>query len=229
MSRLLKSVDGIPMPLPPPPDIDMAREARIARRRCYPVTILYSAYASVVLPLGFRAGPRSALVCAGVGIATWTLLEYLTHRFVLHGAFADGTNWLQHELHVLLDASHLEHHQRPWDGMHINGRLDTVPLALALAAPSLLAPLATVPVFVATVLACYVVEEWVHYAVHFHRFDNAYFRYIRRHHLYHHGRRGREEAFGLTSGLWDGALGTARGAADQAPKSLRRTEGCIHG
>lgn len=40
-------------------------------------------------------------------------------------------------------------------------------------------------------------EERVHYAVHFHRFDNRYCRYIRRHHLYHHGRGGRAEAFGL--------------------------------
>jgi sterol desaturase/sphingolipid hydroxylase (fatty acid hydroxylase superfamily) len=187
----------------------MAREARIARVRSYPITALYLGYAAVVLPLGFRGGARRSIEWAVAGVLVWTLVEYLVHRYVLHGIFPDGSGWLRHQLHVLLDASHLEHHQRPWDGMHINGHFDTLPVAAALTAFSLIAPLPTLPVFVAALLVCYVVEEWIHYAVHFHQFDNAYFRYIRRHHLYHHGRRGREEAFGLTSGVWDRPFGTA--------------------
>ena len=87
--------------------------------------------------------------------------------------------------------------------MYINGFLDSLPFAVAFGLLSFLAPLPTAPVFVASLLQCYVVEEWVHYTVHFHRFRWRYFDYIRRHHLYHHSPRGVDIAFGLTSGMWD--------------------------
>ena len=47
--RPCKSLDGVPMPAAPPADLDLAREARIARRRFYPVTVLYAAYAAELL------------------------------------------------------------------------------------------------------------------------------------------------------------------------------------
>jgi sterol desaturase/sphingolipid hydroxylase (fatty acid hydroxylase superfamily) len=39
--------------------------------------------------------------------------------------------------------------------------------------------------------------------VHFYHFEGRYFRYIKRHHLYHHSPKGMGIAFGLTSGFWD--------------------------
>jgi sterol desaturase/sphingolipid hydroxylase (fatty acid hydroxylase superfamily) len=48
-----------------------------------------------------------------------------------------------------------------------------------------------------------VVEEWVHHSVHFYHFDNPYFRYIKRHHLYHHSPKGEDVGYGLTNGFWD--------------------------
>jgi len=62
--------------------------------------------------------------------------------------------------------------------------------------------------FLAGMLQAYVVEEWVHHSVHFCHFDSAYFRYIKRHHLYHHSRAGSEVGYGLTSAVWDTAYGT---------------------
>jgi sterol desaturase/sphingolipid hydroxylase (fatty acid hydroxylase superfamily) len=61
---------------------------------------------------------------------------------------------------------------------------------------------------VATLLLSYVVEEWIHYAVHFHQLPGRYFTCIRKHHPYHHSRRGRDVAFGLSSGVWDVPLRT---------------------
>ena len=110
---------------------------------------------------------------------------------------------------------HGDHHQRPWDGMYINGHLASLPFAIVLALLSFLAPLPTALVMVAGILQCYVVEEWVHYAVHFNRFRSRYFDYTRRHHLYHHSPRGTALAFGLTSGIWDALLGTRIPAADR--------------
>jgi sterol desaturase/sphingolipid hydroxylase (fatty acid hydroxylase superfamily) len=43
----------------------------------------------------------------------------------------------------------------------------------------------------------------VHHSVHFYHFDNPYFRYIKRHHLYHHSPKGGDVGYGLTNGFWD--------------------------
>ena len=211
---VLKSVHGIPLPVYPP-GIDLPREARTARRRFYPVTILYTVYAVVVLGLGLRARPWTALAYFALGVAVWTFLEYTVHRQVLHGRFPDGPGWFQHSLHRFFDTMHGDHHLRPWDGMYINGFLDSLPFAIVFILSSFLAPLPTAPVMVAGLLECYVAEEWVHYTVHFHRFRWRYFDYIRRHHLYHHSPRGTDIAFGLTSGMWDAVLGTRIPATDR--------------
>ncbi len=205
---VLKSRDGIPKPSVPPPGIDLAKEAWTARTRFYPVTVAYTLYALVVLPLGLRARPLTAACYVVAGVVSWTLVEYLVHRYVLHGRFPDGKGWLKHGLHRFFDTAHGDHHLRPWDGLHINGGFDSLPFAFVLALLSFLAPLPTAPVFMAAVLQSYVIEEWVHYSVHFHQFRWRYFVYIRKHHLYHHSARGGDTAFGLSSGLWDRPLGT---------------------
>jgi sterol desaturase/sphingolipid hydroxylase (fatty acid hydroxylase superfamily) len=179
------------------------------------VTILYTAYAIVVVGLGLRARPWTALAYFALGVALWTWLEYTVHRHVLHGRFPDGSGWLQHSMHRFFDTMHGDHHLRPWDGMYINGFLDSLPFAVVFILLGSLAPLPTAPVMVAGLLECYVAEEWVHYTVHFHRFRWRYFDYIRRHHLYHHSPRGVDIAFGLTSGMWDAVLGTRIPATDR--------------
>jgi sterol desaturase/sphingolipid hydroxylase (fatty acid hydroxylase superfamily) len=92
--------------------------------------------------------------------------------------------------------------------MYINGFLDSLPFAAVFILLSFPGPLHTTPVMVAGLLQCYVIEEWVHYSVHFHTFRSRYFVYIRRHHLYHHSPGGLEVAFGLTNGIWDVIQGT---------------------
>ena len=162
----------------------------------------------VVVTLGLRARPWATLAWAALGVVLWTWVEYMVHRYVLHGRFPDGPGWLEHRLHRFFDTMHGDHHLRPWDGMYINGYLDSLPFAILFILLSFLAPLPTAPVMVASLLQCYVIEEWVHYTVHFHRFRSRYFVYIRRHHLYHHSPRSIDTAFGLTGGLWDMILGT---------------------
>lgn len=205
---VLKSRDGIPHPMPAPPWVDLAQEARIARTRFYPVTVAYTTYALVVLTLGLLRDVRAAMLSILAGAACWTLVEYLVHRYILHGRFPDGPGGLERVLHRVFDPSHGDHHLRPWDGRHVNGRFDTIPFAVLLALASFLGPVPTAPVFLATILQCYVVEEWIHYSVHFHQFRWRYFTYIRKHHFYHHSPRGRDVAFGLSSGIWDVPLRT---------------------
>jgi sterol desaturase/sphingolipid hydroxylase (fatty acid hydroxylase superfamily) len=199
---VLKSIHGIPAPVYPP-GVDLRKEARTARSRFYPVTLLYTAYFATILSRALQLSPGQTLVSLALGVAVWTWVEYMVHRFVLHGRFPDGPGRLQHAMHRFFDTMHGDHHLRPWDGMYINGFLDTLPFAILFGALSFALPLPTAPVFVATLLQCYVIEEWVHYSVHFHTFRWRYFSYIRRHHLYHHSPHGYDVAFGISNGIWD--------------------------
>ena len=188
--------------------IRWAEEARKGRHRLYPVTVVYTVLATAALARALHASAAQALSCWLLGIAFWTWVEYMVHRHILHGVFPDGAG-LQHVTHRLFDHLHVEHHRRPWDGSHINGTLkDTAPFLVPVTAVGLLLPPQTLLAFLAGLVQAYVVEEWVHHSVHFYHFDNLYFRYIKRHHLYHHSRVGSTVAFGLTSGAWDVAYAT---------------------
>jgi sterol desaturase/sphingolipid hydroxylase (fatty acid hydroxylase superfamily) len=197
--------------------IDREGEALKARRRLYPVTILYSAYAIVILALALARDTRwVSLGFFALGVALWTGLEYWVHRFILHGRFPDGPGLYEHVLHKYFDHLHLEHHKRPWDGNHISGTTrDTLPFVAVFVALSYLAPFHTLPVLVAGIMQAYIVEEWVHHSVHFCSFKGLYFQYIKRHHLYHHSPKGTHVGFGLTSGTWDMICDTRIPEADR--------------
>lgn len=217
MYTLLKSeVGSFPEPVFPQ-GIDLGEEERKARFRLYPVSVVYAVQLAAVLALsvGYGHGWRG-LAFLALGVLIWGPVEYLAHRHVLHGVFPRGDSRYSRVLHYLFDASHADHHARPWDGLYVNGHLDTLIVA-GLAMPlSLLAPPWTASVFVAAVLASYAFEEWVHHALHFWNFDWRYFQYLRRRHLWHHSPRGAYTAYGITSGLWDVPFGTRIPEAERA-------------
>jgi sterol desaturase/sphingolipid hydroxylase (fatty acid hydroxylase superfamily) len=206
---LLKSEVG-PWPEPSfPQGIDLEAEDRKARRRLYPVTVIYTLGFLLLMTMAYRSSHLArSLWFVALGVASWTLAEYLVHRYILHGAFPKGPGLVRRGLHILFDASHADHHARPWDGMYINGHVDTLFAAAVMLPLSLLAPPYTASVWVATLLLCYAAEEWVHHAMHFWTFRWSYYEYIRRRHLYHHSRHGVGVAYGITSGIWDGVLRT---------------------
>jgi len=127
------------------------QQAPISRRRLYPLTIFYTAYAAVVLILTLRtAHPWVAVIFFLAGIPMWTLVEYVFHRFVLHG-------FIRRFAHQRLDPLRWEHHERPLDGMHISGELkDLLPLFGVAAPVSFLFPIYTLPVLLAAVVQGYV-------------------------------------------------------------------------
>jgi sterol desaturase/sphingolipid hydroxylase (fatty acid hydroxylase superfamily) len=205
-------------------------EARKARRRLYPSTILYTLYSLGLLALALLRGPRLPVVLWFLGgMTAWTLMEYGVHRYVLHGRFPAGPSLYRRFTHQYFDPLHWEHHARPWDGNHVNGTLkDTLPFSAVLVGLAFLTPLGTGPVFIAGLLQAYVLEEWIHQSVHFYDFRNRYFRYIRRHHLYHHSPRGMNAGYGLSNGVWDVVWGTRFPAEERQalhrrpPARLRR-------
>lgn len=187
-----------------PSSIRIGMEARKARHRLYPVSIVYSLFSVAVMAIALGRRPGLAIASYALGVGSWTALEYWVHRYILHGRFPDGPGFFQHFFHAYFDHLHWEHHKRPWDGNHINGTMaDTLPFLGPLALVSLLLPVETLSTFLAGLMQAYIVEEWVHHSVHFYRFRGRYFRYIKRHHLYHHSPKGMHVAYGLSNGLWD--------------------------
>src|SRR3981189_911317 len=78
-------------------------QAALARRRLYPLTAFYTLYAIVVLPIRFwTKHPWMAVALFWAGCATWTLVEYLFHRYVLHGRFPPGKGLVRKFLHERL-------------------------------------------------------------------------------------------------------------------------------
>ena len=181
------------------------QQARISRHRLYPMTAFYTVYCTAVFILAlFSKHPLIAIGFYLAGIPLWTFVEYLFHRFVLHGHFADGEGWIRKFAHRRLDPLHWEHHERPWDGMHINGELkDLLVLFFVFAPLSFIGPIWSLPVLYAGVVQSYVAEEWIHHSVHFYNFRSPYFRYIKAHHLFHHSPKGEKMGYGLTNGFWD--------------------------
>ena len=88
---MLKSEVG-PFPEPEfPQGIDLPSEDRKARRRLYPVTVIYAVYLGILLILALRS--PHALVALGfvaLGVLAWTPIEHLVHRYILHGVFPKG-------------------------------------------------------------------------------------------------------------------------------------------
>lgn len=195
------------------------QQEALARRRLYPLTIFYLSYAIVVLIIAScMAHPWTAAAFSLAGFVTWTLVEYLFHRYVLHGRFPPGKGLIQRFLHERLDPLHWDHHMRPFDGRHISGELkDILPLFFVTAPISFLFPVYTAPVLLAGVVESYVTEEWLHYALHFSNSKFPLFRRLKKYHLYHHSPKGIDRGFGITTRFWDGIFET------RFPESVRRS------
>lgn len=181
------------------------QQARISRRRLYPITLFYGLYSIAVTILVARSRHSlSGMIFFALGIAVWTLVEYLFHRYVLHGRFPPGKGFVRRFMHERLDPLHWEHHERPFEGVHVSGKLsDLIPLFAVAAPVSFAFPVYTMPILLSGVTQGYVAEHWLHHAMHFCNFNNGYFRAVKRYHLYHHSPRGIERGFGVSSWFWD--------------------------
>ena len=165
-------------------------------RRCYAVLVLVEL--GVLAVAAWRAPGALALGLVWLGgVAAWTLLEYLLHRFVFHIPRTSP-------LSALGSRQHLDHHDAP-------SRLPiTKPLYLTLPAivigvgvVSTLGPLGLA--VAAGLVAGYLGYELAHVAAHVlvgdHPLPN-----LQALHLQHHIEPGR--AFGITNGVWDRVFGT---------------------
>ena len=197
-------------------------QAAISRGTLYPVTVFYTAFAVLMLVLGLRtAHPYRALAFFLLGIPVWTLVEYTSHRWVFHKHWKMSKRPIKKYFTYLsnkyLDPTHFGHHERPFDGTHINGRLkDLMPIFLVSLPVTFIFPLYTLPMLLAGVVQFYVAEEWIHHCEHYYNFQNRYFRHIKKYHLYHHTSQGMHGGYGITNAFWDVIF------ASRLPKEVRQ-------
>lgn len=143
---------------------------------------------TVVAPFGRRS---EILALAMLGLAAWTLVEYLLHRFVLHG-MAPFKDW------------HAEHHQRPRALIGTPTVLSAALIASLVFLPALLlSDLWRALALTFGLLTGYLVYAIVHHATHHWRAEYAWTRMLKRHHALHHGKAGMPSRYGVTSPLWD--------------------------
>jgi len=184
-------------------------QAAISRGTLYPVTLFYTTSATILLVLGLRSThPLRALTFYALGLPVWTMVEYFSHRFVFHRHWKKSERkykkYFTYLSNKYLDPTHFGHHEKPFDGMMINGKVkDLLPVFLVSLAVSLLFPFYSAPLLLAGVVQCYVLEEWAHHCMHYYHFQNRYFRHIKKSHLYHHTSKGMHRGYGITSAFWD--------------------------
>ena len=156
---------------------------------------------AATLQLGAPAGMAlELLLLALAGVASWTLGEYLLHRFVLHG-LPPFSRW------------HAEHHQRPTALIGSPTILSASLIVLLVFLPAWLWsniwPAIALSLGVA---AGYLGYSVMHHAMHHWRSDQvwfkSWFRQRQRCHALHHRRQGRPGCFGVTNSFWDQVFGT---------------------
>ena len=140
------------------------------------------------------------VVAAALGVLSWTLLEYLIHRFMGHDRRFRKTPF---------GVEHIRHHA---EGDYFAPTWKKL-IAASLAAGVLAAPAIAIAgpwvggAYVAGLIAFYGVYEWLHRREHTHPGVGAYGRWARRHHFHHHFADSRAN-HGVTSPIWDLAFGT---------------------
>ncbi len=138
-----------------------------------------------------------------IGIFTWTVFEYATHRFIFH---YHPTSDFGKKVHFIF---HGIHHAYPNDSMRlVMVPAVSVPMAFIIyyCFHYLLGPVLMVPAF-AGFAAAYLFYDLTHYAIHHLQFNNRIFKILQEHHLKHHYV-DPDHGYGFTSKLWDKVFDT---------------------
>lgn len=171
---------------------------------------------ALYIPLGFLISaislythPRpfaETLLLFGVGLFSWSLIEYFLHRFVFHWNI-DTEPWRS-----LISGFHLSHHDAVIahePDFVITRPAGSLPFAILFYFLFALITLSfsAAALIEAGVFVGYLFYEFVHYTVHHSQPKNRIGQFLRNYHLQHHLVRP-DRRFGVTSPLWDWAFRT---------------------
>jgi 4-hydroxysphinganine ceramide fatty acyl 2-hydroxylase len=139
-------------------------------------------------------GPIELFALAAIGLCSWTLTEYLLHRYVYH------------EWSSFLTEGHRLHHLRPRDLIGVPWYLTTIAIVALFEVLTLfLRPSATGVVMGFNWLG-YIFYCISHHGSHHWALGSGWLGRMKRHHLIHHAYP--EYNWGFTTPLWDHVLGT---------------------
>lgn len=177
---------------------------RIARTPIWLPFVVYLPLIGVAVGVFFwrsDVGAGLSVVLFGLGWLTWTLTEYIIHRFLYHTY--GGPEWLKR----IRDRGHWQHHRHPKDPYCL-----AMPVVMSLLIAGVFLGVAWfflhmgALVFWAGMVWGYLVYLWFHYAQH--RYSRVrFFKKLWRHHVLHHYKNP-DANFGVSTRLWDIVFGT---------------------
>lgn len=162
---------------------------------------------------------RQNVLLFSFGVLSWTLIEYVLHRFIFHYSARSAFG------RRLVYAAHLSHHETPRaTNRFFSSLLVSLPVATAylLLAWTATGSLRAAALLFAGLAAGYFCYEWLHFQAHHRRPRLRLFRYLRKYHLLHHYQTP-ELRFGVTSPLFDVIMGTFRPVRKRLTFASRQT------
>jgi len=169
--------------------------------------ILFGPIIGVMLYLAFAHNHLPFLVVLGffvLGVLTWTLLEYVIHRYVFH---YEPKTRIGKLLHFIM---HGVHHDYPNDATRlVMPPIISVPLAVLFYAIFFLTLGRFAPAALAGFGFGYVCYDTIHYATHHFVMKRGVWRWLKQYHLRHHYQDD-QAGYGVSSPLWDYVFRTTR-------------------
>ena len=161
---------------------------------------------SILYYLGIVSGEvtlMNGLLWGAFGLLTWTVTEYMLHRFIFH---YHPTSEFGKKIHFIF---HGVHHDYPRDRLRlVMPPSVSIPLATlfyflfdALIAGALLFP------FFGSFLLKYLIYDMFHYAIHHLEVKGKLWNVLKTHHLKHHYVNP-DKGYGVSSPIWDYIIGT---------------------
>ena len=142
---------------------------------------------------GFQSSPDFAFAL-GIGLVTWTLVEYGVHRFVYHHA-------------PLISALHDSHHQSPEEFIGVPSFVSSGFLIVACYFPVRVFDAVAAGGFTSGMLLGYAAYMYIHHATHHFAIRPGDWLYQARvRHMAHHYHG--DANFGICTGFWDQVFGT---------------------
>lgn len=186
----------------------------------YPTIWTYLALAAIssVFVVQNATAATPVIFTAALVIVIYPLVEYLLHRFVLHGRFLYKSRWTA----AAWKRIHFDHHQDPHDLRILFGALyTTLPTIVVITLPVgwvVDGPITAVAAF-ATGLIVISVYEFCHCIQHLNNTPRSkYLQHIKRQHLAHHFH-SEKGNFGITSYFLDRLFGTYYAKPRDIPRS----------
>ena len=144
--------------------------------------------------------PLALGLVVAIGAATWSLLEYVLHRF------------LGHDRRTMPNFFSVEHSRHHSEGDYFAPTWKKALVAIAISGLTfgllrLLVDQAFAAAYTAGFVGMYVTYEVLHRRAHTHAGIGAYGRFLRRHHFHHHFANPKSN-HGVTSPVWDLVFGT---------------------